>query len=235
MTEPTDYTIGELAARAGVTTRTIRYYVAEGLLPPPDARGPTAHYGHTHLLRLQAIARLKAAYLPLGAIRERLAALDDAALTALLASDAPTTPSSAADYAAQVLQQPAGPPAVASPAPGQGATMLLAEGRTAYQPAEAEEPPSTAGSLAMGRVELPSAHEGDALVARARASFPWQRGHAPAPQVAGSADERWRRVALAPGVELHMREPLAPGVEAIVQELIAQARRLLGKPAAHDD
>lgn len=231
MTEPTDYTIGELAARAGVTTRTIRYYVAEGLLPPPDARGPTAHYGHTHLLRLQAIARLKAAYLPLGAIRERLAALDDDALTALLASDAPTTPSSAADYAAQVLQQPV----TASPVPGQGAITLLAEGRTAYQPAEAEEPPSTSGALAMGRIELPSAHEGDALVARARASFPWQRGHAPAPQVAGSADERWRRVALAPGVELHMREPLAPGVEANVQELIAQARRLLGKPAAHDD
>src|SRR5438045_3652795 len=32
-------TIAELAARAGVTPRTIRYYVAEGLLPPPGGRG----------------------------------------------------------------------------------------------------------------------------------------------------------------------------------------------------
>ena len=44
MSEEATYTIGELAERAGVTPRTIRYYTAEGLLPRPDTRGQYARY-----------------------------------------------------------------------------------------------------------------------------------------------------------------------------------------------
>jgi len=68
------YTLAELAAASGVSPRTIRYYTAEGLLPPPSERGRYAIYSDEHLRRLQLIDRLKAAYLPLAAIREQLAA-----------------------------------------------------------------------------------------------------------------------------------------------------------------
>lgn len=74
MDDKPTFTIGELARRAGVTPRTIRYYAAEGLLPPPDTRGRYAHYGPEHLHRLEQISQLKAGYLPLSVIRERLGA-----------------------------------------------------------------------------------------------------------------------------------------------------------------
>jgi DNA-binding transcriptional MerR regulator len=64
--------IAELARRAGVTPRTIRYYVAEGLLPAPAGQGQRRAYGPEHLDRLEAIRELKAAYLPLHEIRRRL-------------------------------------------------------------------------------------------------------------------------------------------------------------------
>src|SRR3712207_2940192 len=90
--EPT-YTIGQLAARLRITPRTIRYYVAEGLLPPPDTRGRYARYGVSHLCRLQLIAHLKEAYLPLAEIKARLAPLTDAAVQELLAAIGTTSSS----------------------------------------------------------------------------------------------------------------------------------------------
>ena len=64
--------IAELARKAGVTPRTIRYYVVEGLLPAPAGQGQRRAYGQVHLDRLEAIRELKAAYLPLHEIRRRL-------------------------------------------------------------------------------------------------------------------------------------------------------------------
>jgi DNA-binding transcriptional MerR regulator len=72
MDEQRDYTISELAEEAGVSTRTIRYYVSEGLLPPPVGSGPTSRYTSAHRERLAIIDRLKAQYLPLREIRRRL-------------------------------------------------------------------------------------------------------------------------------------------------------------------
>lgn len=64
--------IAELAERAGVTPRTVRYYVAEGLLPAPGGRGQRRAYSQEHLRRLDMIRQLKDAYLPLYEIRRRL-------------------------------------------------------------------------------------------------------------------------------------------------------------------
>ncbi len=71
---PTDneYTLQDLADLAEVTPRTIRYYVAQGLLPSPDRVGPGALYGPGHLARLRLIRRLQREHLPLAEIRSRL-------------------------------------------------------------------------------------------------------------------------------------------------------------------
>lgn len=82
------YTLAALTEAAGVSVRTVRYYISEGLLPPPVGAGRASHYTTGHLNRLALIARLKDAYLPLKEIRRRLAGLSDAEVTALLAEEA---------------------------------------------------------------------------------------------------------------------------------------------------
>jgi DNA-binding transcriptional MerR regulator len=81
---PETMTLGDLTEAAGVSVRTVRYYIAEGLLPPPEGAGPASAYGRGHLDRLRLIQRLKAVYLPLKEIRRRLAGLDDEAVREIL-------------------------------------------------------------------------------------------------------------------------------------------------------
>lgn len=54
----TEYRIDDLAREAGTTTRNVRVYLDNGLLPRPQRRGRTAIYTDEHLTRLQAIIRL---------------------------------------------------------------------------------------------------------------------------------------------------------------------------------
>lgn len=71
------YRLAELADVSRVTPRTIRYYIAEGLLPAPIGAGPAAIYTATHRDRLALISVLKDRYLPLREIGPRLATLTD--------------------------------------------------------------------------------------------------------------------------------------------------------------
>jgi hypothetical protein len=64
--------IGKLAKLSGVTVRTIRYYIEEGLLPPPPTRGKYGDFDESYLPRLQLILKLKEERLTIQAIRERL-------------------------------------------------------------------------------------------------------------------------------------------------------------------
>jgi DNA-binding transcriptional MerR regulator len=49
MTSAARYAIGDLARLAGVSRRTVRYYVQEGLISPPLGVGRGNHYGAEHL------------------------------------------------------------------------------------------------------------------------------------------------------------------------------------------
>ncbi|MFF4042886.1 MerR family transcriptional regulator [Streptomyces sp. NPDC001816] len=73
--EPT-LTIDELAARAGVTVRTVRFYSSKGLLPPPVI-GPrrVGHYGAGHVARLALIEELQRQGMTLAAIERYLGQL----------------------------------------------------------------------------------------------------------------------------------------------------------------
>ncbi|MEU7577218.1 MerR family transcriptional regulator [Streptomyces sp. NPDC041068] len=72
-TEEPTLTVDELAARAGVTVRTIRFYSTKGLLPPPVI-GPrrVGHYGQEHLSRLALIEELQHQGMTLAAIERYL-------------------------------------------------------------------------------------------------------------------------------------------------------------------
>ena len=76
------YDIHELSRMTGITPRTIRYYVQERLLPPPEGSTRAARYGDVHVTTLRLIAQMRLEGLPLDRIASRLAAsvtVDDAA------------------------------------------------------------------------------------------------------------------------------------------------------------
>ena len=101
------FSLQELAGAAGVTPRTVRYYISEGLLPSPD-RGPRAHYDAEQLARLRLIRQLQRNHLPLAEIRRRLTGLTDADVhEALTTPQAPPRHESALDYVRSVLHEPA--------------------------------------------------------------------------------------------------------------------------------
>lgn len=74
------YGVAELADAADVSVRTVRYYIAEGLLPPAVTAGARSYYTREHLDRLRVIGRMKDAFLPLKEIRRQLAVLDEEAI-----------------------------------------------------------------------------------------------------------------------------------------------------------
>lgn len=125
--DPLVYDLGELGDRAGVTPRTIRYYIQQGLLRSPGMTGPGAKYGQGHLDRLRLIRRMQREHLPLAEIRRRLEAMSDVQVRELLArrevagEPGATYSGAAADYARSLLssaslRQP-GRPAPAPPPP----------------------------------------------------------------------------------------------------------------------
>jgi DNA-binding transcriptional MerR regulator len=250
MTEELLHTIGELAEKAGVTPRTIRYYTAEGLLPAPETRGRYALYADEHLRRLQLIARLKEAYLPLEEIKAYMRELTAEQVRQLLAqydqAPEPETPASAADYISQVLNVWSAPP------------MQV---KASLRPAQKTPDPETVGfrlraPTAPGGPEQASAERADIPAPPQRLGFaeplaPVAAEAPPTPPAAAparggllkrlvpqrrevaaqleSAEETWQRVGLAPGVELHVREPLSPDIRQRVTRLIEQARELFGE------
>ncbi|MFG2257999.1 MerR family transcriptional regulator [Streptomyces mirabilis] len=114
-TEEPTLTVDELAARAGVTVRTVRFYSSKGLLPPPVI-GPrrVGHYSQEHLARLALIEELQRQGMTLAAIERHLqqlpadlSAQDLALHRAVVASWAPDA---AEDVAREELERRAGRP-----------------------------------------------------------------------------------------------------------------------------
>ncbi|CAM5294234.1 MerR family transcriptional regulator [Streptomyces narbonensis] len=154
------YTVDELAARAGVTVRTVRFYGTRGLLPPPviGARR-VGHYGAGHLARLALIEELQRQGMTLAAIERYLEQLpadlseqDLAIHRALVASWAPE---SAEEITLRELERRAGRALT-----GQDVERLAAMG--VLEPIEGREAFRLDGTLLRLGVELldvPIEHE----------------------------------------------------------------------------
>lgn len=68
-----ELTIAELAARTGISVRTIRFYTGMGLIPPPAVRGRLGLYDECHAARLQLVRDLQELGFTLAAIEGYLA------------------------------------------------------------------------------------------------------------------------------------------------------------------
>jgi DNA-binding transcriptional MerR regulator len=165
-TEPDpDLTADELAARVGVPVRTLRFYLAEKLLPGPGSRGRGAAYGREHLLRLRLIRRLAERRVPIAEIRDTLTRLSTPEVDALLQSEdrraaelertSPAT--SPRDYIAHLLTrsrpQSPDPAARARAAPPPSPPPRAAPSPAAPDRREAPAPPAASESVWL-RTEL---------------------------------------------------------------------------------
>jgi len=75
MSEPNntvEYNLEALERESGVSSRTIRYYISQGLVQAPLKVGCSATYGAQHLVTLRRITELKKQGLALDAIRKQL-------------------------------------------------------------------------------------------------------------------------------------------------------------------
>lgn len=240
------YTLADLARLADVTPRTVRYYVAQGLLPSPEAAGPSTRYGEGHLARLRLIRRLQRDHLPLAEIRLRLERLGDDEVVAAVATLDAVEPEPSRDpddtlgfvRALMVRSgvRPTTEPGLrgpAAPAPARAAFPLRME---VGPPPAAEQVPTSAIPLA-DAWEAPAA-AGSALgpppSAPAAPSMPAPSTPMPAPPapsastLARPAHDRstWERLVIAPDVELHIRRPLDRATNKRVDQLERIAREL---------
>jgi DNA-binding transcriptional MerR regulator len=82
--------VDELAATAGVSVDTVRFYQTKGLLPAPEREGRSAWYSDAHIERLERIRALKEKGFTLAAIRRfvegELDKADEALVEALVSS-----------------------------------------------------------------------------------------------------------------------------------------------------
>jgi DNA-binding transcriptional MerR regulator len=65
-----ELTLEDLATISGLSLRTLRFYMQEGLLQGPDTHGKNARYSQQHLDQLELIQRLKNLRLPLQEIHQ---------------------------------------------------------------------------------------------------------------------------------------------------------------------
>src|SRR5687768_12267313 len=135
LVEAPTYDLNELAERAGVTSRTIRYYIQQGLLPAPEAQGPSTRYGQGHLDRLLLIRQLQREHQPLAEIRAHLEGLRDEDVSRVLSLRPSKRPSSAVDYVRSVLGGKSIPPLVmdAPPAPAMSASRPATASKSQWE------------------------------------------------------------------------------------------------------
>ena len=225
--DSTTWSLADLCRLAGVTPRTVRYYIAENLLPPPISAGPGATYDRGHLDRLRLVRRLQQARLPLAEIRTRLAGLDDAEVSSLVAEPPAPPPDSAADYIRAVLGGGLDP-AVTAPRPA----SFLARGGARSAPAPMASRPARLPAAAHLLVAPTAPMRAPAMPVEAAMAAPPPPPPVPAPDAeppARPADSHWARLILADGVELEVRQPVAPANQSLVDRVIAAARQFLGE------
>lgn len=194
------FTLTELAEATGLSRRTIRYYIAQGLVPAPGRQGAATRYPRSTSDRLRLIARMRDANAPLAAIRERLGQLGDedvAAMVGVLSAwpDRPATPpvSSQAMPFEPVTKELDGP------------ALGLAEVIPAYAGAPAAR-------LLSGEL-----HTLDTSPRLAKE---------PVSEPALGQRSQWERITISKDVELHVRRPLSPHDNRLVKRLLELAGRL---------
>jgi DNA-binding transcriptional MerR regulator len=180
MTE--ELSIEDLEKHSGLPIRTLHYYMQEGLLPGPDKRGKYASYSQEHLDRLDLILILKEMHLPLREIRRLFDSL---------------TPAEIQHYRADqedLLNK------IKSVKPDETTPVSDSQSSSALDYIKGlEQAHGMLREFRNNQTYLPNRVQEEIHLEKVN-SLGLDRAASP-PQ-----EERWRRVVLADGIELHTRE-----------------------------
>jgi DNA-binding transcriptional MerR regulator len=208
-----DLSLAQLADRAGIEARTIRSWIAQGLIAGPSTRGRGASYPAETLTRLLAIKALRDRYgMPMARIRQEL----------MLAST---------DAIRGWAREGEGlPPDAAAPTPQAGSALdylraLRASGAGHKgKPAFAMAPRSIAEHappLAAAASEMPPPFDGfDALLRRLS-------GELAAMVPRKAKGDVWLRIAVTPDFEIAVRGDLSPDQIARLERVADLMRNIL--------
>ena len=188
------FNIEELSEQSGVSVRTIRFYISEGLVSRPEARGKGASYGEEHLSRLLLIRRLSEQRVPLSEIRDRLAGLSLSDVRELLRAE------ERHGAELEVAEEASAKEYISA---------LLSRARRARSPSMSQPNAALAASI-MGPGHIEESVEEN----RAQPK---------------EADLSWRRIELAPGIELHVRADAEVRYRRLIKRLLEQSTR--GSPS----
>jgi DNA-binding transcriptional MerR regulator len=246
---PTDYSISDVSALTETPVRTIRYYIAQGLLPSSRRVGPAARYDDAFVARLRAIRRLQDRHLPLAEIRRTLEGMPDATVIAAVEPEEVPPSDSAAEYVRRLLgvaEERVSYAAVPPPAPfvAPGATSSVAAPTAASVP-----PPAAALQAAvparLDEASRPGVAGEPRLFASARFTPPdadvrslaapgvgWGDASTMEPREPAMAERsHWERIAVTPEIEIHIRRPLSRRSAKRAERLVEFARDIFEEGA----
>jgi DNA-binding transcriptional MerR regulator len=207
-----EYSAPELEQQTGLSIRNIRYYTDLGLLPPPILRGKNACYTSDHLQRIRLIQRLRERHFPLSEIKQILEQQDEAGVEKLL---------EAQEKLQEQLLTPFPMPDAADQETDAGKwaqhkalayiDSLMGKPEPAAQPALIKVPQFKVQELNEGI----SGNNLDSI--------------RNVQQLLRDEGETWERISLAPGVELHLRQPVSEADRAAMHKLVEAARKIFRK------
>ncbi len=213
-----ELSLAQLADRAGIEARTIRSWIAQGLIAGPSTRGRGASYPAETLTRLLAIKALRDRYgMPMARIRQEL----------MLAS---------ADAIRSWAREGEGlPPDAAAPTPQAGSALDYLRALRATSagdkggpaaapafPAKGKPPPGKAPIMALEE-PAPDAHSDDGVDVLLR-----RLGGELAAMVPRKAKgDVWLRIAVTPDFELAVRGDLSPDQIARLERVADLMRHIL--------
>jgi DNA-binding transcriptional MerR regulator len=199
-----ELTIEDLEKHSGLSTRTLHYYMQIELLPSPEKRGVNATYSQEHLDRLDVILILKELHLPLKEIRSLLDRLTPEEIKHYRDDQEDLLHKIKADKPQPDLKHPSNHESSAL-----DYIKNLEEAHSAHRNV-AENPPMLFQN-------------------QQRHIFSTPESPTPGDRSKKTDQEIWRRIILADGVELHIRDTRDKGLRYKLDRLLSFAASLFKK------
>lgn len=201
---PDELTIEDLEKHSGLSTRTLHYYMSIGLLPGPEKRGVNASYTQEHLNRLDLILILKEMHLPLKQIRTLLDRLTPIEIHHYIDDQEDLLEKIKSNEPTAEGQEKA-----KNQSSALDYIKSLEEAHTSYRSITEDQTSIYQNSQPILRQSLP------------------QKSAAQEPQT--TSQDIWRRIVLADGVELHLRDTSDSHLRYKIDRLLSFARSLFRK------